>query len=108
MDLLHVFIVLEPFGHFVVSKVVQEVQLLKISNDPKQRKSVTIKPSHKHFWQFSVRLPWQYYFNKRYTLMLVLKGQMNAYVTCRIKAKFKCSMKNFEFIQPATSACTFW
>ena len=47
MHLLHMFIVLEPFGHFVVSKVVQEVQLLKISNDPKQRKSVTIKPSHK-------------------------------------------------------------
>ena len=63
MHLLHMFIVLEPFGHFVVSEVVQEVQLLKILTDPKQQKSVTIKPSHKHFWQFSVRLPWQYYFN---------------------------------------------
>lgn len=49
MALLHMFIVLEPFGHFVVGEVVQEVQLLKISADPKQRKSVTIKPSHKHF-----------------------------------------------------------
>lgn len=51
MDLLHMFIVLEPFGRFVVSEVVQEVQLLKISTDPKQQKSVTIKPSLKHFWQ---------------------------------------------------------
>ena len=40
------FIVLEPFGHFVVSKVSVKV-VSKISNDPKQRKSVTIKPSHK-------------------------------------------------------------
>ena len=32
------FIVLEPFGHFVVGEVVQEVQLLEISTDPKQRK----------------------------------------------------------------------
>lgn len=47
MDLLHMFIVLEPFGHFVVSEVVQEVQLLKILTDPKQQKSVTIKLSHK-------------------------------------------------------------
>ena len=107
MDLLHMFIVLEPFGHFVVSEVVQEVQLLKILTDPKQQKSVTIKLSHKHFWPFSVRLPWQYYFNKGYTLMLVLKGQMNAYVACRIKAKFKCSMRYFEVIQPARSACSF-
>ena len=30
------FIVLEPFGHVVVSEVVQEVQLLKILTDPKQ------------------------------------------------------------------------
>lgn len=52
MALLHMFIVLEPFGHFVVGEVVQEVQLLKISIDPKQRKSVTIKPSHKHFGHF--------------------------------------------------------
>ena len=27
MALLHMFIVLEPFGHFVVGEVVQEVQL---------------------------------------------------------------------------------
>lgn len=52
MALLHMFIVLEPFGHFVVGEVVQEVQLLKISTDPKQRKSVRIKPSHKHFGHF--------------------------------------------------------
>lgn len=53
------FIVLEPFGHFVVGEVVQEVQLLKISTDPKQRKSVTIKPSHKHFGHFQ----WDYHGN---------------------------------------------
>ena len=53
------FIVLEPFGHFVVGEVVQEVQLLKISTDPKQRKSVTIKPSHKHFGNFR----WDYHGN---------------------------------------------
>ena len=52
MDLLHMFIVLEPFDHFGVSEVVQEVQLLKITTDPKQQKSVTVKPSHKHFGQF--------------------------------------------------------
>ena len=58
MDLLHMFIVLKPFGHFVGSEVVQEVQLLKISTDPKQQKSATIKPPHKHFLPFSVILPW--------------------------------------------------
>ena len=62
----------------------------------------------KHFWPFSVSLPWQYYFNKGYTLTPVFKRQMNASVACRIKANFKCSMRNFEVIQPARSACTFW
>lgn len=96
MDLLQMFIVLEPFGHFVVSEVVQEVQLLKILTDPKQQKSVTIKLSHKTL------------FNKGYTLTPVFKRQMNASVACRIKANFKCSMRNFEVIQPARRACTFW